>query len=166
MSPRLKSLLYYLLARLLLAPLMLWAIASLVFVLMRATPGDPIDAILGAKAPLEVKTALRIKLGLSGSWAEQYFKYMSDLGHGNLGESLTSSGTKVTEIIQNFFPATAELAIYSMAIALIIGLTVGIVAALRPHTGWDTFGRLFGIVTYAIPLFWIGMVLQLIFSVQ
>jgi len=166
LSSRLRALLYYLLTRMMLAPLLLWAIASLVFVLMRATPGDPVDAILGAKAPVEVKDALRLKLGLSGSWGEQYFRYMNDLLHWNLGESLTSSGAKVTEIIGNFFPATAELAIYSMAIALIIGVSVGAIAALKPNTGWDLFGRLFGIITYSLPLFWIGMLLQLVLSVQ
>ncbi|AFY72600.1 ABC-type dipeptide/oligopeptide/nickel transport system, permease component [Synechococcus sp. PCC 7502] len=166
MSARFRSLLYYLLTRLVLAPLLLWAIASLVFVLMRATPGDPVDGILGAKAPLVVKNALRIKLGLAGSWGEQYLRYMGDLLHGNLGESLTSSGTKVTEIIGNFFPATVELAFYSMAIALIVGVSIGAIAALKPNTGWDLFGRLFGIITYSLPLFWMGMVLQLILSVQ
>ncbi len=166
MSNRGRSLLYYLLTRLMLAPLLLWAVSSLVFVLMRATPGDPVDAILGAKAPIEVKNALRLKLGLSGSWGEQYIKYMGDLLHGNLGESLTSSGAKVTEIISNFFPATAELAIYSMAIALVIGVSVGAIAAIKPNTGWDLFGRLFGIITYSLPLFWVGMLLQLLLSVQ
>ena len=166
MPNRWRSLLYYFLTRLALAPLLLWAVSSLVFVLMRATPGDPVDAILGAKAPLEVKNALRVKLGLSGSWAEQYSRYMGDLLKGDLGESLTTSGTKVTEIIANFFPATAELAIYSMAIALIIGVSIGAIAAIKPNTGWDLFGRLFGIITYSLPLFWIGMVLQLFLSVQ
>lgn len=166
MSNRFKALFYYVLARLLLAPLMLWAIASLVFVLMRATPGDPVDAILGSRAPLAVKVALREKLGLSGSWWEQYFNYMKELLHFNLGESLSTSGKTVWQIIKNFFPATAELAFYSMAIALLVGLSVGILAAVRPNTGWDVAGRLFGIITYSLPLFWVGMLLQLIFAVQ
>ncbi|CAN1210481.1 ABC transporter permease [Tumidithrix helvetica PCC 7403] len=166
MSNRLKALLYYITARLLLAPLMLWVIASLVFVLMRATPGDPVDAVLGTRAPAEVKIALRTQLGLSGSWAEQYFHYMNDLFHLHLGTSLSSKGQTVWQIIKSFFPATAELAIYSMAIALAVGITVGVVAALRPNTAWDVGGRLFGIITYSLPLFWIGMLLQLVFSVQ
>jgi peptide/nickel transport system permease protein len=165
MSNRLKALLYYVSARLLLAPLMLWSIASLVFVLMRATPGDPVDAVLGTRAPAEVKIALREQLGLAGSWFEQYMHYMSDLFRLSLGTSLANKDS-VWKIIRTFFPATAELAIYSMAIALVIGLTVGIIAALRPNTVWDVSGRLFGIITYSLPLFWVGMLLQLIFSVQ
>ncbi|ELS33282.1 MULTISPECIES: ABC transporter permease [Pseudanabaena] len=166
MSSRLKALLYYITARLLLAPIMLWAIASIVFLLMRATPGDPIDAILGPRAPESVKVALREQVGLTGSLFSQYWEYMKDLLHFNLGKSISTREQTVWQIIKNFFPATAELAIYALLIALAIGLTVGIVAALRPNTKWDVGGRLFGIITYSLPLFWVGMILQLIFSVQ
>jgi len=166
MSNRLKSLLYYTLTRLLLAPLMLWLIASLVFVLMRATPGDPVDVILGPKAPAAVKAALRSQLGLSGSWWSQYMEYMNNMLHLDLGKSIAARGQSVGKIILDFFPATAELAVYSLIVALVVGLTVGTIAALRPNTAWDVGGRLFGIITYSLPLFWVGMLLQLILSVQ
>jgi peptide/nickel transport system permease protein len=166
MSSRLKALLSYIAIRLMLAPIMLWAIASVVFLLMRATPGDPIDAILGPRAPESVKTALREQVGLTGSLLSQYWRYMQELGHFQLGKSISTREQTVWQIIKNFFPATAELAIYALLIALVIGLTVGIIAALRPNTKWDVGGRLFGIVTYSLPLFWVGMILQLIFAVQ
>ncbi|MBD2150247.1 ABC transporter permease [Pseudanabaena sp. FACHB-1277] len=175
MSSRLKALLYYISARLMLAPIMIWAIATLVFILMRATPGDPIDAILGPRAPEIVKEELRQRVGLAGSWLSQYQRYLYDLCHFNtekfkfefsLGKSISSGDKPVWQIIKNFFPATAELAIYALLIALVIGLSVGIFAALRPNTKWDVGGRLFGIVTYSLPLFWVGMILQLIFAVQ
>jgi len=175
MSSRLKALFYYITARLLLAPIMLWAIATVVFLLMRATPGDPIDAILGPRAPEEVKIELRQKVGLTGSLLSQYLRYMYDLCHFNsqkgklefsLGTSISTTDKPVLEIIKTFFPATAELAIYALIVALAIGLTVGIIAALHPNTKWDVGGRLFGIITYSLPLFWVGMILQLVFSVQ
>jgi peptide/nickel transport system permease protein len=166
MSNRLKSLLSYTLTRLMLAPLMLWLIASLVFLLMRATPGDPVDVILGPKAPAAVKAALRVQLGLSGSWGSQYLNYMNDLIHLDLGKSIASRGQTVGKIIKDFFPATAELAIYSLIVALVVGVGVGIVASLRPNSGWDVSGRLFGIITYSLPLFWVGMLLQLVLAVQ
>ena len=166
MSSRLKALFYYITARLLLAPVMLWAIASIVFLLMRATPGDPIDAILGPRAPEDVKVALREQVGLTGSLFSQYGGYMKDLLHFNLGKSISTREQTVWQIIKNFFPATAELAIYALIVALVVGLTVGIIAALRPNTKWDVGGRLFGIITYSLPLFWVGMILQLVFSVQ
>ena len=166
MSSRLQSLFYYVTARLLLAPIMLWAIASVVFLLMRATPGDPIDAILGPRAPEEVKIALRQQVGLTGSLFSQYWEYMQNLLRFNLGKSISTREQTVWKIIKNFFPATAELALYALLIALIVGLTVGIIAALRPNSKWDVGGRLFGIITYSLPLFWVGMILQLVFSVQ
>ncbi|PZO40509.1 MAG: ABC transporter permease [Pseudanabaena frigida] len=166
MSSRLKALLYYITARLLLAPIMLWAIASVVFLLMRATPGDPIDAILGPRAPESVKIALREQVGLTGSLFAQYWGYMKDLLHFNLGKSISTRDQTVWQIVKNYFPATAELALYALIVALAIGLTVGIIAALRPNTKWDVGGRLFGIITYSLPLFWVGMILQLVFSVQ
>jgi peptide/nickel transport system permease protein len=84
----------------------------------------------------------------------------------DLGKSLTSQGQSVWEIIQKFFPATVELALYSLAIALVVGIAIGIVSASRPNTPLDLGGRLFGILTYSIPMFWLGMLLQLVFSVQ
>ncbi len=166
MSSRIKALFYYITARLLLAPIMLWAIATVIFLLMRATPGDPIDAIIGPRAPESVKVALRAQVGLTGSLFSQYVGYMQDLSRLSLGKSISNREQTVWQIIKNFFPATAELAIYALLIALVVGLTVGIIAALRPNSPWDVGGRLFGIITYSLPLFWVGMILQLVFSVQ
>jgi peptide/nickel transport system permease protein len=162
---RSSSLRYYVLARVLLAPLMLWTIATLVFLLLRATPGDPVDVILGPRAPQAVKDELRSQLGLDKSLPVQYIDYFLKLVRLDLGTSLTQ-GDPVTKIIHDFFPATMELAVCSMAIALLVGVTVGILTASRPNTPLDTAGRLFGIFTYSVPLFWLGMVFQLIFSVQ
>ena len=163
---RSRALQYYVLARLLLAPLMLWTITTVVFLLLRATPGDPVDAILGPRAPSAIKIALREQLGLGDPLWKQYLSYMGNLLSFDLGASLTSRGQSVWEIIQAYFPATAELTVFSMAIALAIGIGVGILSASRAGTALDAGGRLFGIITYSIPLFWLGMLLQLVFSVQ
>ncbi|WP_421659091.1 ABC transporter permease [Leptothermofonsia sp. ETS-13] len=160
------SLRYYIAARLLLAPLMLWVITTVVFLLLRATPGDPVDALLGPRAPQAAKDELRGQLGLGKPLWFQYFDYMGALLRLDLGQSLISQGQSVWEIIQKFFPATVELAFFSLAIALVVGITVGMVSASRPDTVLDAVGRLFGILTYSVPLFWFGMLLQLIFSVQ
>ena len=162
---RSKSLQYYILIRLLLAPLMLWTIITLVFLLLRATPGDPADAILGARAPESAKEALREQLGLTLPLWRQYVHYLGNLLHFDLGRSLTSRGFSVWEVIAQYFPATVELAIFSMAVAVIVGVSVGMLAASRPGTAFDVGGRLFGIVSYSLPLFWVGMILQLIFAV-
>lgn len=163
---RSSALRYYVLARLLLAPLMLWTITTVVFLLLRATPGDPVDAILGPRAPASQKAALREQLGLGAPLWQQYLDYFKDLLGFDLGTSLTSRGESVWAIIQAYFPATAELTFLSMVVALAIGISVGILSASRPGTSLDLGGRLFGVITYSIPLFWLGMLLQLVFSVQ
>lgn len=163
---RSKALQYYILARLLLAPLMLLTIVTLVFLLLRSTPGDPVDAVLGSRAPDSVKEVYRQRLGLADPLWWQYLRYLGALLRFDLGTSLTSQGRDVWEVIGQHFPATLELATFSMAIAIIVGVTVGSISASRPNSCLDLGGRLFGIVTYAIPLFWFGMILQLIFSVQ
>ncbi|NEO96201.1 MAG: ABC transporter permease [Moorea sp. SIO3G5] len=163
---RAKALKYYIIIRLLLAPLMLWTITTLVFLLLRATPGDPVDAVLGNRAPDRVKEDYRQQLGLADPLWLQYIRYLGSLLRLDLGTSITSQGQKVWEIIQQHFPATVELSVCGMAIAFLLGIGVGTLAASRSGTVWDVGGRLFGIITYSIPLFWMGMVVQLIFSVQ
>ncbi len=162
---RSSSLRFYAITRLLLAPLMIWLITTLVFLLLRATPGDPIDALLGPKAPPAAKEELRAELGLDQPLFVQYLVYIGSVFRLDLGESIVSKGEKITDIIGQYFPATVELAIFSLLIAVIVGVSVGALAASRPDSKWDAAGRLFGIITYSIPLFWFGMILQLIFSV-
>ncbi|WP_204104433.1 MULTISPECIES: ABC transporter permease [Spirulina sp. CCY15215] len=163
---RTKALQFYILTRLLLAPLMLLTIVTLVFLLLRATPGDPADAILGNRAPEAAKEVLRERLGLADPLWLQYFRYLGQLLRFDLGESLSSQGLPVWEVIQQHFPATVELTFFGMAIAVVLGVTVGMLSASSPGTIMDVGGRLFGIITYSLPLFWMGMVFQLIFSVQ
>lgn len=162
---RSSALRYYVLSRLLMAPLMLWLITTIVFLLLRATPGDTVDAMLGTRASQAAKDELRAQLGLNKSLLFQYFDYIGALLRFDLGKSLTTQGQSVWEIIGKFFPATVELTIVGLAIALVVGVTVGAISASRPNSSLDATGRLFGIITYSIPMFWFGMVLQLIFSV-
>ncbi len=163
---RSRALQYYITARLLLAPLMLLTIVTLVFLLLRSTPGDPVDAILGNRAPEAVKQAFRERLGLSLPLPLQYLNYLGNLLRLDLGTSITDQGQVVTDVIRQFFPATLELTILSMLVAVIVGVGLGMLSASRPGTIFDVGGRLFGIITYALPIFWAGMIVQLIFAVQ
>ena len=92
--------------------------------------------------------------------------YLGQILRFDLGSSLTSRGQSVWEVIQQYFPATVELSLLGILVALTIGMTVGVISAMHPNTVWDLGGRLFGIITYALPLFWVGMIMQLIFAVQ
>ena len=163
---RSRALQYYILARLLLAPLMILTIVTLVFLLLRATPGDPVDALLSGRASEAAKEELRQRLGLADPLWVQYIRYLGSLLRFDLGTSITSQGQNVWEVIAQHFPATLELSFFGMAIAIAVGVGVGALSASHPNTPLDAGGRLFGIITYAIPLYWFGMILQLIFSVQ
>ncbi|HEY9738190.1 MAG TPA: ABC transporter permease [Trichocoleus sp.] len=166
MTSRSNALRYYILVRLLLAPLMIWTITTVVFLLLRSTPGDPMDALLGPRAPQAAKDLLRSQLGLDAPLWLQYFRYLGDLLRFDLGTSLASQGETVWQIVRNHFPATVELSVCGMVVAAVVGLGVGAIAASRPNSPLDAGGRLFGILTYAVPMYWFGMILQLIFSVQ
>ncbi len=159
-----KELFKYILARLALLPIMLWIISSLVFILLRIAPGDPVDAILGTRANEFARTSLRIKLGLDKPLINQYLEYLNQLIHGNLGVSLNTQ-QPVKIIISKALPASIELAIFAILIASIVGYLIGFLGAVMPEGRIDFFGRIFGIGTYALPPFWAAMLIQIIFAV-
>ena len=161
---RRRALLSYVAARLALVPVMLWLIASLVFLLLRVAPGDPIDALLGSRAPEAARAALRQQLGLDQPLLAQYGSFLGHLLRGDLGNSL-SSQEPVTGIIGGSLPASLELGAVALLLAAVLGLAVGFSGIARSE-GWvDLGGRLFGIGTYALPPFWAAMVMQLVFAV-
>ncbi len=159
-----KELFKYILSRLALLPIMLWIISSLVFILLRIAPGDPVDAILGNRANELARESLRIKLGLNKPLINQYIEYLNNLIHGNLGISLNTQ-EPVKVIISKALPASIELAIFAILISSIVGYLIGFLGAIRPGTKIDFFGRILGIGTYAIPPFWAAMLIQIIFAV-
>ena len=159
-----KELFKYILSRLALLPLMLWIISSLVFILLRIAPGDPVDAILGNRANEFARESLRIKLGLDKPLINQYLEYLNDLIHGNLGISLNTQ-EPVKAIISKALPASIELAFVAILIASIVGYLIGFLGALKPEGKIDFIGRVFGIGTYALPPFWAAMLIQIFFAV-
>jgi len=164
MSKNYNKLIKYTLFKLSVIPLSLLVISSLVFVLLRIAPGDPVDAILGSGADDIAREALRSRLGLNESLISQYFNYLEKLIHLDLGESL-SNQEPVIKIIQNSLPASLELGIISIIIAILIGLPIGYLGLKNKNKKSDYISRIFGISTYAIPPFWGAMMAQLIFSV-
>ena len=163
MTPK-KELFKYILSRLALLPIMLWIISSLVFILLRIAPGDPVDAILGTRANEFARESLRIKLGLDKPLINQYLEYINHLLHGNLGISLNTQ-EPVKVIISRALPASLELAFFAILIASLVGYLIGFLGAVKPEGKIDFFGRLFGIGTYALPPFWAAMLIQIIFAV-
>ena len=159
-----KQLFKYILSRLALLPIMLWLISSLVFILLRIAPGDPVDAILGTRANELARESLRIKLGLDKPLINQYLEYLTNLMHGDLGLSLNTQ-EPVKVIISKALPASIELAIFAILIASLIGYIIGFLGAIKPEGRIDFLGRIFGISTYALPPFWAAMIIQIIFAV-
>ena len=143
---------------------MLWIISSLVFILLRIAPGDPVDAILGIRANEFARESLRIRLGLDKPLINQYLEYLNNLIHGDLGISLNTQ-EPVKAIISKALPASIELAIFAILIASLIGYLIGFLGAVKPEGRIDFFGRVFGISTYALPPFWAAMLVQIIFAV-
>jgi peptide/nickel transport system permease protein len=161
---RRSHLLRYLAGRLGLVPVMLWLIASLVFLLLRVAPGDPIDALLGTRAPEAAREALRQQLGLDQPLLQQYGHFLADLLQGQLGTSLANQ-EPVSRVIGDSLPASLELGLVALLLAAVVGLAVGFSGIARPEGKLDLAGRLFGIGTYALPPFWAAMVVQLVFAV-
>tara|TARA_Y100001978_G_scaffold138053_1_gene123491 strand:- start:3233 stop:4255 length:1023 start_codon:yes stop_codon:yes gene_type:complete len=163
MNRNTNKIIYYSITKVLLIPLNLWIISSLVFLLLRIAPGDPVDAILGSGADQSARDLLRNKLGLNASLPEQYINYIGDLLRFNLGESL-STQEPVMKIIGDSLPASIELGIISICIAILIGLPIGFLGLKNKNKKFDYFSRIFGISSYAIPPFWAAMMAQLLFS--
>ncbi len=153
----------YLLSRLALAPLFLWIILTTLFVMLRVAPGDPITAALGARLSPEALEERRAAAGLNDSILEQYVNYLTGVLRGDFGQPFTDTRT-VTEIIGDRFTATVELTLFAMVIAVVLGILVGAWSARRRDRLPDVAGRLFGVFVYAAPVFWTGILAQLVFS--
>ncbi len=162
---RARALLRYSATRLGLAPVMLWLIATLVFLLLRVAPGDPVDAVLGSRAPTAAKAAMRARLGLDQSLLDQYIHYLHGLIQGDLGQGLINQ-EPVSSIIGRTLPASLELSVVALVVAAIVGLIIGFSGIARPEGKLDLAGRLYGLGTYALPPFWVAMLVQLLFAVS
>jgi len=159
-----KRILAYLVTRLLLTVPMLFVLLTLVFVVLRIMPGDPVSAMLGGHAPPAVIQQKRIELGLNKSIAAQYLDYLGQMARFDLGESMILD-ERVSRPIRDKLPATLELTLCGLALCLGIGIPLGVRAARRRRTAQDFAIRLYANVFYCIPVFWMGLMLQMVFGV-
>jgi peptide/nickel transport system permease protein len=158
------SLRTYLLTRLALVVPMVLILLTLVFLLMRVAPGDPISASLGGHVPPAVINQIKHQLGFDKPLATQYVDYLWDIVRGNFGTTITDH-RPISNIILVNGAATLELTFWAMVIAVVVGVLIGLVAGRYRDTSLDVFGRLFGIVAYATPVFFLGLMGQLVFGV-
>ena len=154
----------YLLRRLLFLPVVLWAVSFIVFVLMRAVPGDPTTAIVGEKAPAALRERVRRERGFDRPILVQYGLYLGKLLRGDLGESYKRSNEKVSTQIARKLPHTIELTAAAMAIALVAGLALGILSALYKGRWVDYLSMTVALAGVSVPVFWLGLLLILTFG--
>jgi ABC-type dipeptide/oligopeptide/nickel transport system permease component len=155
----------YVARRVLLTLPVLLGVATLVFSLIHLVPGDPAEVMLGEGAAPQDVADLRAKLGLDRPLATQYGAFLRGAVTGDLGLSFRT-GQPVTEMIAERMPATAELGLASMAIAILVALPLGVVAAVRRGTAVDHASMTFALVGVSIPNFWLGPLLAIVFAVE
>ena len=163
MAAKGTSLRQYALTRLALVIPMVFILLTLVFLLMRVAPGDPISAALGGRVPKEEVDKLKAELGYDRPVYVQYGEYLADVARLNFGEAITDR-RPIREIIRENGAATLELTFYAMLVAILVGVSFGLLAGRFRDTWIDAGGRLFGIVIYAMPVFFIGLMAQLFFG--
>ena len=154
----------YVLKRLLSAVPVLFGLTVIVFLIMAMIPGDPATAILGAFATPENVAKLNRELGLDRSLVEQYVIWIGNLLQGDFGRSYTLNRPVIDEVLERF-GATLILAGAAMLLCSLFGLLAGIVSAVRQYSWADKIITLFVLVGLAMPSFWLGLLLILIFAV-
>ena len=153
----------YIALRFLQAVISLLVVMTIVFMLSRLS-GDPVQLLADISASEEQMEAIRKDLGLDRPLAVQWATYVRDMFVFDLGESVISR-QPVRELIWQRLPNTLQLGFAAMAISIIIGLPIGIYAAVNRGTRWDGLARLFAVLGQSMPSFWLGVLLILIFAV-
>lgn len=160
-----KTMLHYIGRRLLQLIPVLLGMTFVVFMIIRAIPGDPAQVILGQQATKDAIEALRAKLGLDNPWYVQYFDYLGNLLKGDLGESLRTS-TPVQEEIWPYLAATFELSLFAIVIAVVIGVNAGIISAWFQNSWFDYTAMILALVGVSMPIFWLGLMMQYVFGIE
>ena len=155
----------YLIRRVLASFLVILGVATLVFFMLRAVPGDPFAAILAEVDPSAAEE-LRAKMGLDRPVAVQYVLWIGRLLQGDMGTSLYGSHVSVTRIIREAIPRTLSLAALSAIVAIAIALPAGIISALRKNTWMDYLFTFFAFLGLSMPSFWLAILLIIVFSVN
>jgi peptide/nickel transport system permease protein len=151
------------LKRLLYMFFVLVGVSILMFVLVRVIPGDPLANVLGPMADKEAAEKMRRELGLDRPIYVQYWYYVKGISQGDLGMSLVER-RPIADIILEKFPATAELVLVSIILAVILAVPLGVASALHRNKFIDHLNRIVALFGISFPQFWIGIMLQLLFG--
>jgi peptide/nickel transport system permease protein len=143
----------------------LLGVSILVFLMLHLTPGDPAEMLLGERATDEALHQIREHLGLNEPLYVQYGMFLKRLMKGDLGETIWTRQKVWIEVKQRF-PATIELAVAALSIACLFGITLGIISATKQYSVFDYVSMLAALTGVSMPIFWLGLVFMLIFSVN
>jgi peptide/nickel transport system permease protein len=146
------------------AVITLFAVVVLVFLLVRLIPGDPVRVILGIEYTPEAAAALRAELHLDGSLPEQFAAYIGGLLRGDLGESTAQRGRSVVDVIAESFPTTMSLVITAIALAVVVGITLGLLAGITKNRGVDLAVRTWSMLSFSVPTFLVALLLIFVFA--
>jgi peptide/nickel transport system permease protein len=155
----------YIVRRLLQGLLTLFLVSIIVFILGRLT-GDPVALLLSEFSTFEDQERLTRQLGLDKPLPEQYAIFVWNALHGDLGRSIRGDRTSALELVLERLPATLQLASISASLSFLIGLPLGVLAALKRGSFVDTLSRIVALLGQATPVFWLGIVAMYVFSVQ
>jgi len=144
----------------------MWAVATLVFFMLRAVPGDPLLAMVFDTGDPAAADEMRRAFGLDRPLYVQYVKYFGQVVQGNLGASIYGSRVPVTQIIAEAFPRTMSLTLISFLLALLIAVPAGLVSALKKHSALDHGVTLVAFLGLSMPDFWLGILLIIVFAAQ
>lgn len=142
-----------------------FGISVLVFFMIHLVPGDPAEMMLGERASKQALQELREQLGLDKPLHVQYGRFISRLLRGDLGRALRTNEKITTEIAERF-PATVELALAAMVFAVTFGMLAGVISATRQYSLFDYSGMVLSLVGVSMPIFWLGLILMIIFSLH
>lgn len=152
----------YILKRLASSILVLLGVVTITFLIARVIPSNPEVKWAGPRATEAQLEQARIELGLDKSLPEQYIIYIGDLLQGDLGNSLQNK-EPITSELQKYVPATVELVLVAFALAIVLGIPLGIYSAKKKDRALDHFGRFFSIGAVSLPTFWVALFFQFIF---
>ncbi|HEY7034123.1 MAG TPA: nickel ABC transporter permease [Thermomicrobiales bacterium] len=155
----------YALRRLLALIPILLGVSVITFLSIHLTPGDPVNQILATNANKEAADRLREKLGLNDPLPVQYVRWLGSALHGDFGRSLLTNAPVSREILDRF-PSTLQLAIAAMLIAVVLGIPLGMAAAVTKRSELDSGFMMVALVGLSTPTFWLGMLLSLFFGVR
>ncbi|MFB0547012.1 MAG: ABC transporter permease [Anaerolineae bacterium] len=155
----------FIIRRLLAALPVILGVSVITFTLSHIIPGDPARLAMGLNAPEDQVQDLRERLGLNRPLPVQYLMYMNRLIHGDLGVSITSR-RPVADDIRQYYAATLELASFSLVIAVILGIPIGAISAVKKDSVLDHLTRATSLLGVSLPVFWLGLILLLVFYLR